>query len=112
SAQNRQKIFQLHDRQKVIKNNFKYACTIFSTKIYKAIIHMIRNLNVKKLTVFVATIFTLTLTTSSVTPNASSEPPIPLKPNAIGQPVRTIVLDPGHGGKDAGARGSRANEKD
>src|SRR5690606_14718997 len=69
-------------------------------------------LNVKKLTVFVATIFTLTFTTSSVTPNASSEPAIPLKPTAVSQPVRTIVLDPGHGGKDAGARGLRANEKD
>ena len=73
---------------------------------------MIRNLNVKKLTVFVATIFTLTFTTSSVTPNASAEPAIPLKPTAVSQPVRTIVLDPGHGGKEAGARGLRANEKD
>src|SRR5690606_25503297 len=73
-GKNRQKRFRKHDRQTLIKNNFKYFCTIFLTKIYKDIIHMIRNLNVKKLTVFVATIFTLTFTTSSVTPNASSEP--------------------------------------
>src|SRR5690606_35498500 len=51
-------------------------------------------------------IFTLTLTTSSITP-----PPSNQEPKAARQAVRTIVLDPGHGGKDAGARGRREHEK-
>ncbi len=67
---------------------------------------MTKNLNVKKLSLFVATIFTLTLTTSSTPPLADQEP------KAAAQNVRTIVIDAGHGGHDAGARGRQSNEKD
>ncbi|WDF69815.1 N-acetylmuramoyl-L-alanine amidase [Sphingobacterium oryzagri] len=67
---------------------------------------MTKNLNVKKLSLFVATIFTLTLTTSSTPPPADQEP------KAAAQNVRTIVIDAGHGGHDAGARGRQSNEKD
>lgn len=66
---------------------------------------MTKNLNVKKLSLFVATIFTLTFTTSAIRP-AEEEP------KAAAQNVRTIVLDAGHGGHDAGARGRQSNEKD
>src|SRR5690606_14926242 len=83
------------------------TCALPISRIYKDIIHMTRNLNVKRLTLFVATIFTLTLTTSSITSSSSGQ-----DPKSARQPLRTIVLDAGHGGKDPGAKGRKANEKD
>ncbi|KGE13657.1 N-acetylmuramoyl-L-alanine amidase family protein [Sphingobacterium deserti] len=68
---------------------------------------MTKNLNVKRLSLFVATIFTLTLATSATPPPQDNQ-----QPQAPGQKLRTIVLDAGHGGHDAGARGRQSNEKD
>ena len=67
---------------------------------------MTRILNVKRLTLFITTIFTLTLTSASIPPTPAHQ-----EPKAARQAVRTIVLDPGHGGKDSGAKGRRAHEK-
>jgi N-acetylmuramoyl-L-alanine amidase len=59
------------------------------------------------------------LTTSAPTETApgTAEPPAPELPPALAQPlsasVRTIVIDPGHGGEDDGVRGAGgAKEKD
>ncbi len=68
---------------------------------------MTKNLNVKKWSLFVAAIFTLTLTISATPPPERKE-----QAQGSAQKLRTIVLDAGHGGHDAGARGRQSNEKD
>ena len=58
--------------------------------------------------------------TAKVDPKADPKPatPVVVKPKppkteiAGTREVRTIVIDPGHGGKDPGAQGKKANEKD
>lgn len=59
-----------------------------------------------------ATFLTLALTTLSITLFSSFHPSAERAPKNTGQSIRTIVLDPGHGGKDAGAVGRISKEKD
>ena len=43
---------------------------------------------------------------------AATKPATPKNETAGSREVRTIVIDPGHGGKDTGAQGKNSNEKD
>lgn len=43
---------------------------------------------------------------------ASTKPATPKNETAGTREVKTIVIDPGHGGKDTGAQGKKSNEKD
>lgn len=43
---------------------------------------------------------------------AATKPATPKNETAGTREVRTIVIDPGHGGKDTGAQGKKSNEKD
>lgn len=44
--------------------------------------------------------------------SAATKPATPKNETAGTREVRTIVIDPGHGGKDTGAQGKKSNEKD
>lgn len=44
--------------------------------------------------------------------SAATKPAAPKNETAGTREVRTIVIDPGHGGKDTGAQGKNSNEKD
>lgn len=44
--------------------------------------------------------------------SAATKPATPKNETAGTREVRTIVIDPGHGGKDTGAQGKNSNEKD
>ena len=57
---------------------------------------------------------TTSLTDTAVAPPAASPPPGPLAPpllTASRTPLQTIMIDPGHGGDDVGARGGRGAEE-
>lgn len=49
---------------------------------------------------------------ASTTPAASTPVAPPKNETAGTREVKTIVIDPGHGGKDTGAQGKKSNEKD
>ncbi len=48
----------------------------------------------------------------TVTPAAATPVATPKNETAGTREVKTIVIDPGHGGKDTGAQGKKSNEKD
>ena len=54
----------------------------------------------------------VTSSSSAIKSSAATVPAAPKNETAGTREVRTIVIDPGHGGKDTGAQGKKSNEKD